>query len=74
MLFRSQRTGFPIDNLPLIVGLALYGKELLAKQDEPTGKTEIISYLERYDRFVKETKEKDKTEENTVFEDGDDEE
>lgn len=51
-----QKTGFPIENLSLITGLAIYGKELLAKQDDPAVKAEIVSYMKRYDQFVQELK------------------
>ena len=77
MALSIQQTGFPIDNLSLITGLAIYGKELLSKQNDPTIKAEIVSYMERYDRFMKETKPKStevETDENKVLEDGDDEE
>ena len=72
-----QQTGFPVDHISLITGLAIYGKELLSKQDDSNIKAKIVSYMERYDRFIKEKKPQNaeiKADENEVLEDGDDEE
>lgn len=79
MAHTIESTGFPIDNISFITGLALYGKELLDKQDEPEAKATIVSYMKRYDAFAKENEDKEKgddspIEENqpTDEEDGDD--
>lgn len=62
LMFMAQtieETGFPIENISLITGLALYGKELLEKQDDPAVKEEIISYMKRYDQFAKENEKEE---------------
>lgn len=56
-----QRTGYPIDKTPLILGLALYGKELLENDTDADNKRQILSLMERYQNYVKEQELKKKT-------------
>lgn len=56
-----QRVGYPIDKTPLILGLALYGKELLENDTDTDNKRQILSLMERYQNYVKEQESKKKT-------------
>lgn len=55
-----QRVGFPIDKLSLILGLALYGKELLDNDSNEEAKKTILSLMERYQKYEKEQEAKKK--------------
>ena len=55
-----QRVGFPIDKLSLILGLALYGKELLDNDSNEESKKTILSLMERYQKYEKEQEAKKK--------------
>lgn len=55
-----QRVGFPLDKLSLILGLALYGKELLDNDSNEEAKKTILSLMERYQKYEKEQEAKKK--------------
>ena len=70
-----QKTGYPIENQALIVGMALHGKELLKRADReesPEAKNEVIGYMKKYDEFLAALKQKESKEESTVVNDDDD--
>lgn len=56
-----HRVGYPIDKIPLIIGLALYGKELLENDTDADNKRQILSLMERYQNYVKEQESTKKT-------------
>lgn len=69
-----QKTGYPIENQAVIVGMALRGKELLKKANRPEypeAKNEVLGYMKKYDEFLAALKQKESKEESTVVNDDD---
>lgn len=55
-----QRVGYPLDKTSLLLGLALYGKELLENDSNADSKAKMLSLMERYQKFEKEQAAKKK--------------
>lgn len=55
-----QRVGYPLDKTSLLLGLALYGKELLENDSNADSKAMMLSLMERYQKFEKEQAAKKK--------------
>ncbi len=55
-----QRVGYPVEKLPLILGLAIYGKELLENDEDAENKRQILSFMEKYQNYAKEQEAKKK--------------
>ena len=55
-----QRVGYPLDKTSLLLGLALYGKELLENDSNADSKATMLSLMERYQKFEKEQAAKKK--------------
>lgn len=70
-----QKTGYPIENQALIVGMALRANELLKKANQPEypeAKNEVIGYMKKYDEFLETLRQNEQKEESTVVNDDDD--
>lgn len=55
-----QRVGYPLAKTSLLLGLALYGKELLENDSNADSKAMMLSLMERYQKFEKEQAAKKK--------------